>query len=44
MPNGAIADAIMYRIVHTALRVELKGESKRKEIDTNLDEGLKNGS
>lgn len=44
MPNGAIADAIMDRIVHTALRVELKGESKRKEIDTNLDEGLKNGS
>ena len=37
MPNGAIADAIMDRVVHTALRIELKGESLRKEIDTKLD-------
>jgi DNA replication protein DnaC len=44
MPNGAIADAIMDRIVHTALRVELKGESIRKEIDTKLDEGGKKGT
>ena len=44
MPNGAIADAIMDRIVHTALRVELKGDSQRKEIITNLDEGQKKGT
>jgi len=37
MPNGAIADAIMDRVVHTALRIELKGESLRKEIDAKLD-------
>ena len=44
MEGVPIADAIMDRIVHTALRVELKGESKRKEIDTNLDEGHKSGT
>ncbi len=37
MPNGAIADAIMDRVVHTALRIELKGDSLRKEIDPSLD-------
>lgn len=31
MPNPAIADAILDRIVHTAIRVELKGESRRKK-------------
>ena len=30
MPNPAIADAILDRIVHIAVRIELKGESKRK--------------
>lgn len=30
MPNSTIADAILDRIVHSALRVELKGESHRK--------------
>ncbi len=44
MPNGAIADEIMDRIVHTALRIELKGESIRKEKDTNLDEDQKKGT
>ncbi len=44
MPNGAIADAIMDRIVHSALRIELKGESIRKEISLNLDEGYKKGT
>ena len=38
MPNSAIADAIMDRVVHTALRIELKGESIRKEINTKLDD------
>jgi hypothetical protein len=27
MPNSTIADAILDRIVHTAIRIELKGES-----------------
>ena len=30
MPNSTIADAILDRIVHSAMRVELKGESHRK--------------
>lgn len=44
MPNGAIADAIMDRIVHTALRIELKGESIRKEIELNIDEREEKGT
>lgn len=44
MPNGAIADAIMDRVVHSALRIELKGESLRKEIDTKLDEAHPGGT
>jgi DNA replication protein DnaC len=31
MPNPAIADAILDRIVHGGIRIELKGESRRKE-------------
>jgi DNA replication protein DnaC len=31
MPNPAIADAILDRIVHTAIRIELRGESQRKK-------------
>lgn len=30
MPNPAIADAILDRIVHSAIRIDLKGESMRK--------------
>jgi DNA replication protein DnaC len=30
MPNPAIADAILDRIVHAAIRIELRGESQRK--------------
>jgi DNA replication protein DnaC len=30
MPNPAIADAILDRIVHGAVRIELKGSSRRK--------------
>jgi len=37
MPNPAIADAILDRIVHTAVRIELKGESMRKGITSVLD-------
>lgn len=37
MPNPAIADAILDRIVHTAVRIELKGESMRKTIGSELD-------
>jgi len=44
MPNGAIADAILDRVVHTALRIELKGESLRKEIDPKLDEDCTRGT
>jgi DNA replication protein DnaC len=31
MPNPAIADAILDRIVHNAIRIELRGESRRKK-------------
>ena len=42
MPNPAIADAILDRIVHTAVRIELKGESMRKSVASELDiEALK---
>lgn len=42
MPNPAIADAILDRIVHTAIRIELKGESMRKSVPSALDsEALK---
>lgn len=37
MPNPAIADAILDRIVHNAVRIELRGESRRKkstEVDS----------
>ena len=37
MPNPAIADAILDRIVHTAVRIELKGESMRKSVTSALD-------
>ncbi|MEN9825566.1 MAG: hypothetical protein RI953_1311 [Pseudomonadota bacterium] len=36
MPNPAIADAILDRVVHGAVRLELKGESLRK-TSSNLD-------
>lgn len=32
MPNPAIADAILDRIVHSAIRIELKGDSQRKDF------------
>ena len=39
MPNSTIADAILDRIVHTAIRIELKGESMRKKkSDHKIDE------
>ena len=38
MPNSTIADAILDRIVHTAVRVELKGESLRKNLVEKIDE------
>jgi DNA replication protein DnaC len=31
MPNPAIADAILDRIVHSAIRIKLPGESRRKK-------------
>jgi DNA replication protein DnaC len=37
MPNPAIADAILDRIVHAAIRIELKGESMRKKKAEELD-------
>jgi DNA replication protein DnaC len=37
MPNPAIADAILDRVVHAAIRVELKGESMRKKKAAELD-------
>ncbi len=37
MPNPAIADAILDRVVHAAIRIELKGESMRKKKATGLD-------
>lgn len=36
MPNPAIADAILDRIIHNAVRIELRGESRRKK-STELD-------
>jgi DNA replication protein DnaC len=38
MPNSTIADAILDRIVHTSIRVELKGESLRKNSGKKIDE------
>jgi DNA replication protein DnaC len=38
MPNSTIADAILDRIVHTAIRIELKGESMRKNSERKIDE------
>lgn len=38
MPNSTIADAILDRIVHTAIRVELKGPSLRKNLMKKIDE------
>lgn len=38
MPNSTIADTILDRIVHTAIRIELKGESMRKKSDHKIDE------
>lgn len=38
MPNSTIADAILDRIVHTAIRVELKGQSLRKNPLKKIDE------
>lgn len=38
MPNPTIADAILDRIVHTAIKIKLTGESKRKISKENLDE------
>jgi DNA replication protein DnaC len=35
MPNPAIADAILDRIIHGAIRLELKGDSQRKEVEGN---------
>jgi DNA replication protein DnaC len=37
MPNPAIADSILDRIVHAAIRIELKGESMRKKKTAVLD-------
>lgn len=37
MPNPAIADAILDRLVHGAIRVELKGESMRKNRSDEVD-------
>jgi DNA replication protein DnaC len=37
MPNPAIADAILNRIVHAAIRIELKRESMRKKKAAGLD-------
>jgi len=37
MPNPAISDAILDRITHSALRIELKGESMRKKKTASLD-------
>ncbi len=37
MPNPAIADAVLDRIVHGAIRIELKGESLRKKDAAVLD-------
>jgi DNA replication protein DnaC len=39
MPNPAIADAILDRITSSALRVELKGESKRRTKTSDVDQG-----
>jgi hypothetical protein len=38
MPNSTIADAILDRIVRTAIRIELKGESVRKNSERKIDE------
>jgi DNA replication protein DnaC len=37
MPNPAIADAILDRLVHGAIRLELKGESMRKNRTAGVD-------
>ncbi len=37
MPNAAIADALLDRLVHGALKIELKGESMRKKGTTKID-------
>jgi hypothetical protein len=37
MENPTLADAILDRLVHTALRVELKGDSLRKSSVAKID-------
>lgn len=39
MPNPAIADAILDRVTHSAIKIELKGDSLRRKKATELDLG-----